>query len=402
MRQGAMGAADLLAALKSNRAAEFMGRAKEDGCTLTAILNDEMQIDRADLRAGNDAFTRLMEEADVIARSLPEDGIYADTMGDLMERGGRVLTVEWAWRQYRRAQGHAIRAIASADNTPGSAMRPYVELPGLTQDALEPAIPVSELLASEQGIESNVFRKMVLTEPTAAEKRLVRVGEGGPIPVTQIRVSANTINMYKFGRGLEITDEARRRERLDRVAVMIGLMAIQNENDKVAAIADVLVNGDESGYGAATNYNLTSLDSAASAGTLTAKAWMAFLGKWSSPYMATTALAREADALQVKLLNTGTANLPLSVWPAGWVASVRPINPRLNGTVALGQTDDAPANKIVAFDRRVAVERVFEIGAATEENQRFANRQTEAIYFSEVEGFQLLNDNSNKTLTISA
>lgn len=399
---GAMSTADLLSALRSTTAAQFMLRAKADGCTLTATLEDESPTDPGDRKNGVDVFTRLMEEADIITRADRTAGIQADTMATMLERAGRVLTTEWAWRQYRKAQGEGIRAIASADNAPGGAMRPFFDLPGLTQDMLEPAIPVAELLASEQGIPSNVFRKMVLTEPTAPQKRLVRVGEGGPIPVTQLQVTQGTINMYKFGRGLEITDEARRRERLDRVAVMIALMAIQNENDKAAAILEVLVNGDESGYGAATNYNLTALDSGTSANNLTLKAWMAWLGKWDNPYIATHVLAQEAGALSVKLLNTGSANLRLEVLPPGYSAIVRPINPRINPTVALGQTSDAPSGKLVGFDARVSVERVFEIGAATEENERFANRQTEAIYFTEVEGYQLLNDNGNKTLNLAA
>lgn len=398
----AMGTADLLAALRSDRAVGFMRRAKEGGCSLTAVLEEESPTDREDRRRGVDIFTRLMEEADIVTRSDRSAGVQADTLGDMLERAGRALTAEWAWRQYRKAQGEGIRAIASADNTPGSAMRPYFDNSMLVQDMLEPAIPVSEILASEQGIPSNVFRKMILTEPTAAQKRLVRVGEGGPIPVTQLTVGQGTINMYKFGRGLEITDEARRRERLDRVAVMIALMAIQNENDKIAAILDVLVNGDDASYGAATNYNLTALDSGTTANNLTLKAWMAFLGKWDNPYIATHVLSQEAGSLALKLLTTGTANLRLEVLPPGYSAIVRPINPRVNPTVALGQTSDAPSGKLVAFDARVSIERVYEIGAASEENERYASRQSEAIFFTDVEGYHVLNKNGNKTLNLAS
>ena len=403
IRQGAMGASDLLSALRQPQASRFLAESKRQGCSLSAILNDEMQIDAADQRAGVDAFSRLMEEADIISRSIPENGVYADTMGDLVERAGRALTVEWMWRQYRRGQGQGQRTVSvSGQNLPGSAMTPYAEASGLTQDMLEPQIPIAEVIASEQGITSDSFRKMILTEPAAAAKRFVRVGEAAPIPLTTLRVSDGIISMYKFGRGLEISDEARRRERLDRIAVQIQLMAVQNEIDKLAAIIDVLVNGDAAGYGAATSHSLTTLDAAASAGTLTVKGWMAFTGKWDNPYIATHALAPEAMSLQLKLLNTGSANLPLSVLPPNHVALVRPINPRVNPTIALGQTADAPANKIVAFDRRVTVERLYEIGAATEENTRYVERQTEAVFFTEVEGYQILDRNGAKILNVAS
>lgn len=404
IRQGAMGAAALLTALRTPNASRFLVDSKRQGCSLSAILDDQLEIDSADKRQGVDAFQRLMEEADIVSRSVPEAGVYADTMGDLIERAGRALTVEWCWRQYRRGQGvTGQRSFASStENLASSAMTPYAEASMLTQDMLMPQIPIAEVIASEQGIDSDSFRKIILTEPTAAEKRLVRVGEGAPIPVTKLQVSDGIISMYKFGRGLEITDEARRRERLDRVAIMIQLMAVQNEIDKLAAIIDVMVNGDAAGYGAATSYNLTTLDAAATAGTLTAKGWMAFCGKWDNPYIATHALAPEAMALQLKLLNTGSANLRLEVLPPQYVATVRPINPRINPTVALGQTADAPANKILAFDRRVTVERLFEIGAATEENTRYVERQAEAVFFTEVEGFHILDRNGPKLLVVNA
>lgn len=403
----AIGIPDLLQQIRQPSATQFFRDAKAKKRTLSAYLTDLVEVDDKDRSAGIDGFTLLMEEAGVIARSIPSEGIYADTLEDFVGRAGRALFVEWGWRQYRAAQGAygsvtQQRAAASTDFTAGSPMRPYADSAMLAQDAFQPAIPIGEVISSERGLTTNVFRKMVLTEPTASQKRLVRVGELAEIPKTQLTVGATTINMYKFARGLEISDEATRRESMDRIATMVQLMAVQNDIDKLAAIIDVMVNGDEGGGNAATNYNLTSLDASTTANNLTVKAWLSFLGKWKNPYIMTHALARESGALAIKLLNTGSANLPTSTIPGGWVSSVRPINRNLPQTIGLGETDDAPANVIVGFDRRVAIERLFEIGADTQETERYVSRQAEAVFFSEVEGYQVPNRNAAKTLTLNA
>lgn len=403
----AVGTRDLLEQLRQPTSIRVFKDAKERKRTVSAHLDDIIDVDQSDRERGMDAFALLLEEAGVVSRSIPQQGIYADSVQDFLDRAGRAMFVEWGWRQYRAAQAGQYtqatqRAIASTDFLAGSPMRPYADDTMLAQDAFQPAIPISEVIGSERGLTTNVFRKMVLTEPTAAQKRLVRVGELAEIPKTQLTVGSATINMYKFARGLEISDEATRRESMDRIATMVQLMAVQNDIDKLAAIIDVMVNGDEGGGNAATNYNLTTLDSSTTAGNLTVKAWISFLGKWKNPYIMTHAITREAGALAVKLLNTGSANLPTTTIPGGYVSNIRPINRNLPATIGLGETDDAPADVILGFDRRVAIERLFEIGADTQETERYVSRQSEAVFFSEVEGFSVPNRNAAKTLTLSA
>lgn len=398
-----LGTPELLTRLRQTDATRFFLDAKAQKRSLSAHLDEILDVDEGDRKAGLDAFGVLMREADIVSRSIPEQGIYADTVEDFLQRGGRALFVEWGWRQYRRAQApiHQ-RAATSLDMVLGSPMRPYADDTQLIADDFQPAIPVSEIISANRGLTTNAFRKMVLTEPTAAQKRFVRVGELAEIPKTTITVGSTLLNMYKFGRGLEISDEAMRRESLDRIATMIQLMAVQNDIDKLAAIIDVAINGDEGGGNAATNFDLTALDSSTTANNLTVKAWLAWLGKWKNPYVATHVLAREAPALGVKLLNTGSANLPTTTIPGGYVPSIRPINRNLPAAIGLGETDDAPASKLVGLDRRVSVERLFEIGADTQETERYVSRQSEAVFFTEVEGYLVRSRNGVKTLDLAA
>lgn len=404
----AIGTRDLLTQLQGPQAARFFHDAKAKRRSLSGMLEELSPTDADDQRSGMDAFTRLMAEADVVSRSIPEQGIYADSVNGFLDRAGRALFVEWGWRQYRRAQAGmarpATRAIASTDFLAGSPMRPYADDTTIIMDDFQPAIPVAEVLAANRGVDTNAFRKMVMTEPTAAAKRLVRVGELAEIPKTTLTVGSELINMYKFARGLEISDEATRRESLDRVATMIQLMAVQNDIDKLAAIIDVMVNGDAGGSTAATNYNLTTLDSTTTANNLTPVAWYSFRNKWANPYALTHVLAQEGPATKLETLTTGSANLPLSMMPAGLglAPQLSQINQNLGQTIRFGITADAPANKLLGFDRRAAVERLFEIGADTQETERYVSRQSEAVYFSEVEGYLIRSKNAVKTLTLNA
>jgi hypothetical protein len=165
----------------------------------------------------------------------------------------------------------------------------------------------------------------------------------------------------------------------------------------------MMVNGDGNANTAATNYNLTALDSSASAGTLTLKAWLAFKMKFVAPYAMTSALAQEAVALQMQLLSTGNANIPLvMVQGASNLGSFKQMNPGLADGVALGWTADAPTLKIVAFDNRFAVERVTEIGGNITEVEKFVSRQTQGLFMTEVEGYDIFNQDAVKTLNVNA
>jgi hypothetical protein len=396
-----MGTADLLQRMRERGSVDLIREAKDQRRSLSAFLESLSPTEDAD-RSGLDAFGRLMREADVVVRSIPEEGIYADTYETFLERAGRSLFTELCWRRYRRAKRSAVRApLLSSDNVAGSVLRPYVDDTTLIRDGFEPAIPLAEIIAGERGIEGNLFRGIYLNEPAAAQKRFVRIGEAAEIPKVTITVGQRQIDMYKFGRGMELTYEVMRRESLDRIGTMVEEMSVQAEIDKVSVVTDVLINGDGNANTSATSYNLSDLDADA-AGELTVLAWFAWLGKWKNPYIATHVLAREAPALAVKTLNTGSANLPLSTLPQGYLPTVRPINRNVSAVIGLGETDDVPDNKLLGLDKRVSVERIYEIGAEIQETERYASNQTEALFMTEVEGYQIRSKNGAKLLDLAA
>jgi hypothetical protein len=348
-------------------------------------------------------------EANIRTQSVPQLGVYASEFGAFDQNPQtRLLMPEWAWRQYRKAQGdirssaQRIGAMFSSDNLVNTILRPYVDDPTISMDGFEAAIPISEVVSGSRGIEGNAFRSLVLTEPAAADKRFVRVGEKAEIPLVSIQVGQRTIDAYKFARGVELSYEVMRREPIDRVAQIIQLIAVQQEVDKLAVIMDVMVNGDGNASTNATSYNLSTLDSAATPGFPSVRAWVAFKLLWANPYMMTHALARSGPATELFLMDTGSANLPRQQLAAPIAVNFTPINRSLAEGTRVGITADAPANTVIGFDRRVAIERLFEIGADIRESQRWANNQTERFYFSEVEGYRVVNKNATKLLVVNA
>ncbi len=378
--------------------------AYDRGMNLSAFV--ELEDPSHEYKDGLDAFERMLKVAGIVTRSDPGLGFWSDTFEAFSrDENTRALVPEWAARVWRRvSSGHAsTRALyASSDAAAGSVSHPFADAAAARTTQLAPAIPLATLVAVTTPIDSDAYRATYLVDD-AAQSRLVRIAQGAELPRAKLVTSDRTIRIYKYGRALETTYETLRRQRIDMVALHIARMAIQAETDKVAALIDVMINGDGNVGTSAENYNLTALDPATTANTLTLRAWLAFKFKFNNPYALTAVLVQEASALSLMLLTTGNANVPLVTIqaPAGF-GGFRPLNPGLADNVALGVTTDAPSGRIVGVDTRFAIERVTEIGSNISEVQRYVTRQTEAITLSEVEGYAKLDAKATKNLNLAA
>lgn len=353
-----------------------------------------------------DAFERLMMEAGIVTRSDWTAGYHASNAGMFAKNPGtRALFAEFFARNWRKGSQVAPQERAqflSSDSLVGSWARPYFDaMTARPSQAVAPAIPLSELVALTTPIDSDAYRSYYLTYD-ATKLRQYRVGETADIPIADLVGSERTITLKKYGRGIRASYENLRRMRVDKLAFYIQWMAVQSEIDKVAAALDVIVSGDGNSGTAATSYNLTTLDAAAVSGTLTLKGWLAFRMKFVQPYTLATALMTEAIAMQVALLNTGSANIPLVMSANGGLGTaLTPINQFADG-VRYGWTSDAPANKIVGIDKGRCLEHVIETGSNIAESERYVTNQTEVMVFSQVEGWAILDANAAKILVVNA
>lgn len=392
--------------LRSMAHGNLYRQAYEEGKTLSWYL--EEQDPSENYSDGLDAFERLLKEARILVNSDMNKGYYASEFQAFDKSDDtRALVPEFmnrVWKGVSHGKKVSTRSIyASNDNPLNTLMNPYTDAPGIRGEQLTPAIPLNEIVAITTPIDNDAYRSFYLTEADMAPEnlRMVRIAEGAEIPRVKLVGGEHTIRLRKFGRALEVSYETLRRQRIDMVAFHVARMAVQAEKDRVAAALDVLVNGDGNTGTAATVVTISSLGG--TAGTLDLASWLAFRLQFISPYFPTTLLAREDVSLDLMMLNTGSANIPLVSLPASFGnLAVRPINPRLADGLGLGWTSDAPADKIVAFDRRLALERVTEIGSDITEVERWTTRQTQTLSMTEVEGYAVIDQGATKILNIAA
>jgi hypothetical protein len=370
----------------------------EEAPTLSRALEEVSPTEKGD---NLDAFERLLMEAGIRTKSDPTAGYWASNAGAFAQNPGtRALLTEFFARNWRKVSyGVQQRAILlSDDGVVGSFERPYADAATVRQDRqVAPAIPLSELVSMTTAIDGDTFRTYYLAY-NAEQLRKFRVGESAEIPIATITGNEHTIRLKKYGRGLRASYEDLRRMRVDKLARYIQWMAVQSEVDKVAAALSVLVAGDGNANTAATEIEIASLDATATNDVLTLKAWLAFKMQFAQPYMLTTALMPSDVALQLALLNTGSANMPLvSANLASLGTGATPIN-QFADSVRYGWTSDAPAGKIVGFDNRFALERVTEIGSEISEMERYVTNQTQVMVMSEIEGYGVMDANATKVL----
>lgn len=367
-------------------------------------------IDPSDsYKDGMDAFQRQLMLANIRTNSVPEMGMWADRVDRFWEAeaqrpGASYLLPEFMTRTWRRAAGVSLaggeRFYASSSPV-SDVLKPDWINTEVRQKKIAPAIPLSALVAITTPIDTDVYKAFYLTD-SEASRQMKRVGEGAEFPTVTLTGGDHTINLKKYGRRLEASYESIRRLRIDRFALHLGLLAVQAEVDKVNTAIDIMLNGDGNSGTTPTNSNLTELDTAAVADTLTLKGYLAWLQLWANPYMCTTVLCRSAYSLQVLLLNTGSANLHL-INAAGnfGIGGVTPINGTL-GPIALGHTTAVTDKYLLGFDNRFTVEMIQEIGTTLTETNRIVSRQMDEIVMSEVVGFAIMDANPLRTMNVNA
>jgi hypothetical protein len=384
---------------------KFYEEAYSRGMSLSGYLETlDPSGDHTGDSAKIDAFGRVCRAANIVPKTDPVLGIRASTLDEISQDDkSRALVPEIVARAWRRAvhMTPQERIQLSSDFVPGSQMSPFA-YPAVRYPLLQAAISVSDIVAFQTGIEGTAYRPFYMDDATAGRSRIAEATE---IPAVVIKGRDKTIDLLKYGYRIDTSYEALRRMPIDQLAFHIQRIAIFTEAQKVDKVTDVLVNGDGNSGTAATVYNQSTLYTGAAAGlaNFTLKAWLAFKMKFLNPFTLTTALANENVVLELMLLNAGTANIQLAMLPGLLGAQqISLMNRGLSDGVQVGWLASAPANKTVAFDKRIAIERVFEIGGTIQEIKRWVERQVESVVLSEVEGYGIIDANATKILNHAA
>jgi hypothetical protein len=359
-------------------------------------MNPTSEIKPEDNPFGLDAYERVVKASGLVFNPVPEIGLRASTWEECTSSNERKgLMPEFMARVWRRA--------GSLDFS-GALVNPWYDNPEIRAKRLVPPIPLARILARSTAIDSDAYRTLYITDDFGTDAyRFKRIAEGTEIPSTTLITGEHTLRLFKFGRALRATYEQLRRQRVDRIAFIIGRMAIQAEVDKVTVVMNTIINGDGNANTSATVYNQTALDVGSSAGTLTLRAWLTFKLRFALSYMPDVLLAQEVPLMQLLTMPIATGNqTPLGLMPANAFGVIGPINDQLSGALEYGVTADAPALKMLAFQSSDTVERVTEVGGNVSEVERYINNQTQLLTISEVEGYGIVDPNAARVLNINA
>lgn len=383
-------------------------------------MNPSSEIKPGDNPFRLDAYERVVRSSGLVFNPVPEIGLRSSTWEECLGSDQRkALMPEFMARVWRRAgtvdysgmqsivAGHELprtRAVLlSGDVAPGALVNPWYDNPEIRAKRLVPPIPLARILARSTAIDTDAYRSLYITDDFGTDAyRFKRIAEGTEIPATTLVTGEHTLRLFKFGRALRATYEQLRRQRVDRIAFIIARMAIQAEVDKVTVAMNIIINGDGNANTSATVYNLTALDTAATAGTLTLKGWLIFKLRFALTYMPDVMLSQETPLMQLLTMPIATGNqTPLGLMPANAFGVIGPINDQLSGALEYGVTADAPVMRILAFQSTDTIERVTEVGGNVSEVERYINNQTQLLTITEVEGYGVVDPNAARVLNVN-
>jgi len=410
--------------------ANLYREAAQRGMNLSQFLENQDPTDEREHEDRSlDAYERLVRASGLIMAPVPELGLHASTWQECTESPERrALMPEFMARVWRRAQNmdpvsqariammqstglpgdptdlQTRAVLLSGDAAPGALINPWYDNPEIRAKRLVPPIPLARIIARTTAIDTDAYRTLYITDDFGTDAyRMKRIAEGTEIPATTLVTGEHTLRLYKFGRALRATYEQLRRQRIDRIAFIIARMAIQAELDKVTIAMNTIINGDGNANTSALVLNLTALDPAATAGTLTLRGWLTFKLRFSLTYAPDIILMQETPTMQVLTLPIATGTqTPYGLMPGNAFGTVTPIANQLNLALEYGVTADAPALKIVAFQSNSVLERVTEVGGNVSEVERFINNQTQLLTITEVEGYGIIDPNAMRILNINA
>ena len=132
------------------------------------------------------------------------------------------------------------------------------------------------LIGQYTTINSNSYKTFYVDDqPTKQSKK--RITEAAELPKCKLASRTQEVKIYKYGRAIEASYETIRRMQIDMLALHVRRIGMQAAKDKVEEIVTVIKDGDGNSNAAPILKLHDDLDSAATAGTLTAKGFLAFL-----------------------------------------------------------------------------------------------------------------------------
>lgn len=333
------------------------------------------QLDPTPEGSNLDAFERLMREASILTRNIPEKNIFSSKV-----------------EAFYRTEQNKILFPEYVARTLVQAMVQY---------------PVFQyLVAARTPIDSNVYKAGYLDLDDANNKKAAqmrRVTEAADLPVAKMKLGETAINIYKYGRAIEASYEALRRMSIEVFNIHLQEIGVQAADNKIAEILSIIKDGDGNNN-AATRYKAKDLDSSFST-TLTRTAWIKFLLKFY-PRACNTIVSNEDGLLQILEVlypaSNTAAKMDELIANGLNVAVKLPQNLVTNVTLLYSPHVEKIGDKVAIYglNRESAIEEIVEVGSTISEVDKFIKNQTELLTVSENSGFRKILKRSSAIMTL--
>jgi hypothetical protein len=356
----------------SNLTSDLYRKAHSKEMTLSMFLESQDPTPEGEKL---DAFERLMKEAGIVTKNLPEKNLFSSKVEAFYRTNeNKILFPEYVAR------------------TLVQAMVQY---------------PVFQyLVAARTMIDSNVYKAGYLDLDDAKNKKATqmrRVTEAADLPIAKLKLGETAINIYKYGRAIEASYEALRRMSIEVFNIHLQEIGVQAADNKIAEILTIIKDGDGNNN-AADTYKSSAFDTAADT-KLTRKALIKFLFKFY-PRNCNTIISNEdglVSMLEILYPGVSTAGLMDQLISKGLNVTVSlPQNLVTNLTLLYSPHITNIGGKIPLYglNRESAIEEIVEVGSTINEVDKFIKNQTELMTISENSGFRKILKKSSAIMTL--
>lgn len=251
------------------------------------------------------------------------------------------------------------------------------------RQGMEEADVLGDVVATTTSIDSLDYRT-ITSVPTESQKEMNPVEEGGTIPSTQVKLQENLVTLKKRGRMLEASYEAIKFQKLDLFTVTLRQIGAYLSKTLLKDAVTVLVSGDG-------NENPAEVVAAAAAGKLTYDDLLTLWSKFD-PYELNTLLV--PPEVMLKMLSIAEFKDPLT--GLNFQATGKLSTPL---GASLIKTTAVPAGKIVALDRRCALEMV-KASDVLIEYDKLIDKQLSRAAITAITGFAKIFTEASKVMTV--
>jgi len=351
-------------------------KGKEEGrrVTLSALL-EEINPSQPDDKL--DAFERQLKRFKIVTKDDPDHGVFAST-GDLFFQSNqpesRILFPEFIERAMRAAM-------------------------------MDETDYMSYLVSTWATSYAGMFRSIYIDD-TSTTRKSGRRGEGAGMAEMDVSWSEKTATMNDYGIKLKMTYEFVRWASLPIIQTIIARAAIQRRYDEASEALYVIENGDGSSKegSAAANVNLSSYQTDHT-GTkdILYKSYLRWLATFN-PLTATTLIGYVTDIIDVICMAKPTTD-PVFMYTlldksqTGGVPQVANLNV---GKTTLLHHGDIATNKLLAIDKRFAIQGYRDMGVDLVETNKIIDGKFNEIVISNKVGFAKIFASASKKLTTSA